>query len=69
MYKLTEAGKECFKNLLIKRSVASAMGVGEMAIYVNIKKFEGSSIATNYDGLRELSRISGMSVFELREKK
>jgi hypothetical protein len=69
MYKLTKAGKACFRNLATKRSVAIAMGVGEMAIYMNLKKFDGSSIATNYDGLNELMRISKMDESVLREKK
>lgn len=68
MYILSQKGKDSLNNdRFIRRAVAMAMGIGENAVNMAVKKYDGRSIANHYDGLNMLSDKTGIAIKNLRQ--
>lgn len=67
MYRLSDKAIEIItSNFHIKRKLAAAMGHGENAVVMDIRKTQGRNIAKNYDGMNKLADLTGIMINDLR---
>ena len=70
MYRLTNKVQSILKDdKVIRRKVASVMGVSESAIYMSISDKRGGtgrSIANNYDAINALIDETGLTIADIR---